>query len=106
VDEIPDGGSKGFAALSRLHAGLFAVRRGAQIRVYVNSCPHLEVGLDWVEDKFLSTDGSVIVCAMHGALFQIDDGLCTFGPCYGSRLEVVKIDVIGGAVFVPDDAGL
>ena len=106
MDEIPDGGSKGFAALSRLHAGLFAVRRGAQIRVYVNSCPHLEVGLDWVEDKFLSTDGSVIVCAMHGALFQIDDGLCTFGPCYGSRLEVVNIKVTDGAVFVPEDAGL
>jgi nitrite reductase/ring-hydroxylating ferredoxin subunit len=106
VDEIPDGGSKGFAPPSRLHAGLFAVRRGAQVRVYVNSCPHLKVGLDWVEDKFLSTDGSVIVCAMHGALFQIDDGLCTFGPCYGSRLEAVKIDVISGAVFVSEDAGL
>jgi nitrite reductase/ring-hydroxylating ferredoxin subunit len=57
-------------------------------------------------DRFLSADGSHIICATHGAEFRISDGECVYGPCMGDRLEAVMIQINDGTVFVPEDAGL
>ena len=86
--------------------GLFAVRQGAAVHVYVNACPHIGTPLDWTPGRFLSVDGSRIVCATHGAEFRITDGECLRGPCYGDRLEPVMIQINDGAIFVPVEAGL
>lgn len=104
--DLPDGGAKGFAPAPGGFTGLFAVRRGEAVRVYVNSCPHLGVPLDWAPDRFLSADGGLIVCATHGALFRIEDGVCLHGPCQGDRLEPVAARIEDGTLFVPEDAGL
>ncbi len=69
--DIPEGGAKGFPPPPGGFTGLFAVRAGGRIAVYVNACPHLGVPLDWAPDRFLSVDGRHIVCATHGALFRI-----------------------------------
>jgi nitrite reductase/ring-hydroxylating ferredoxin subunit len=106
VDDIPDGGAKGFGPAPGGITGLFAVRQGAELRVYVNACPHIGTPLDWVPDRFLSADGSRIVCATHGAEFAVGDGLCLRGPCLGDRLEAVMIEIRDGVVFVPEGAGL
>lgn len=104
--DLPDGGAKGFAPAPGGFTGLFAVRRGEAVRVYVNSCPHLGVPLDWAPDRFLSADGGLIVCATHGALFRIEDGVCLHGPCQGDRLEPVMAQIEDDALFVAEDAGL
>jgi nitrite reductase/ring-hydroxylating ferredoxin subunit len=75
LDDIPDGGARGFAGATGAFTGLFAIRRGQQVFAYVNSCPHIGVPLDWAPDRFLSTDRSRIVCAMHGAEFRIESRL-------------------------------
>jgi nitrite reductase/ring-hydroxylating ferredoxin subunit len=106
IDDIPDGGSRGFPPAPGGFTGLFAIRQGERVLIYVNACPHLGVSLDWTPDRFLSADGSRIVCATHGAEFAIDDGLCLRGPCLGDRLEAVDVELRGGAVLVPEDAGL
>jgi nitrite reductase/ring-hydroxylating ferredoxin subunit len=106
VDDIPPGAAKGFPPAPGGFTGLFAVRQGNDIRVYVNACPHLGVPLDWAPDRFLSADGTHIVCSTHGAQFRIADGECLHGPCYGDRLEAVTIQIEDGALFVPADAGL
>lgn len=106
IDDIPDGGAKGFGPGPGGFTGLFAVRRGQEVVVYVNACPHIGVPLDWTPDRFLSGDGSRIVCATHGAEFRIGDGLCLRGPCLGDRLEAVMIQINDGVVLVPEDAGL
>jgi len=106
MEDIPDGGARGFPPAPGGFTGLFAVRQGANVRIYVNSCPHLGTPLDWVPDRFLSADGSRIVCATHGAEFAIADGTCLRGPCSGDRLERVVAELRDGAVLVPDDAGL
>ena len=49
--------------------------------------------LDWVPDRFMSEDGSYIMCATHGALFEIEDGDCIAGPCAGDRLTDVPVTV-------------
>jgi nitrite reductase/ring-hydroxylating ferredoxin subunit len=106
LDDIPDGGSKGFGPSPGGFTGLFAVRRGEEVRVYVNSCPHIGVPLDWAPDRFLSSDGGHIVCSMHGAEFDIATGVCLRGPCLGDGLEAIMIDIKDGVLFVPEDAGL
>ena len=106
ADEITDGAARGFAAAPGGFTGLFVVRRGAALFAYVNACPHVGVSLDWAPDQFLTQDGTRIVCATHGALFDVESGRCVDGPCVGDRLEAVPVTVIDGVVLVPEDAGL
>jgi len=107
LEDIPDGQSKGFAAAPGAFTGLFAVRRGRQVWVYVNSCPHIGVPLDPVPDRFLDRKRENIVCSTHGARFRIEDGVCTSGPCYGESLEAVPVRLDAeGRVIVPAKAGL
>jgi len=106
IDEIPDGTSKGFPPPPGGFTGLFAVRQGDAVSVYVNSCPHIGTPLDFRRDRFLSADGSLIVCATHGAEFRITDGSCLSGHCLGDRLEPVVIKIKDGTIYVPEDAGL
>lgn len=106
VDDIPEGGSRGFAPARGGFTGLFAVRRAGEVFVYVNCCPHIGTPLDWVPGHFLSADGTRIVCATHGAEFGIADGVCLRGPCLGGRLEPVMMEIRDGIILVPHDAGL
>jgi nitrite reductase/ring-hydroxylating ferredoxin subunit len=106
VSEIEEGGARGFGPPPGGFTGLFAVRDGAAIRVYVNSCPHLGVPLDWTPHQFRSEDGSRIVCSTHGAAFGLHDGVCISGPCLGETLRRVMIEIKDGCILVPEDAGL
>lgn len=106
IAELEDGQARGFPPGPGGFIGLFAVRRGEDVFVYVNSCPHIGVPLDWAPDRFLSTDAKRIVCSTHGAEFTIETGECTRGPCLGDRLEAVMIQVKDGMLLVPEDAGL
>lgn len=106
VADLTEGGCKGFPPPPGGFTGLFAVRQGSAVFVYVNSCPHIGTPLDWMPDRFLSADGSRIVCATHGAEFRISDGECLRGPCIGERLEPVVTHIKDGTIYVPEDAGL
>lgn len=100
LDDIPDGGAKGFAASPGRFTGLFAVRRGGAVWVYLNACPHLGVSLDIAPDRFLDAKRQHIQCSTHGALFRIEDGFCLKGPCAGEHLTPVPARVEDGAVVV------
>jgi nitrite reductase/ring-hydroxylating ferredoxin subunit len=104
--DLADGAARGFAAAPGGFTGLFGVRQGDTLRVYVNSCPHIGIALDWSPDRFLSQDLSHILCSTHGAEFRIEDGYCVRGPCEGDRLQAVPIRIIDGCVLVAEDAGL
>jgi nitrite reductase/ring-hydroxylating ferredoxin subunit len=106
VADIPDGGARGFEPAPGGLTGLFAIRRGDAVHVYVNACPHLGISLDWAPDKFLTADGSLIICSTHGAEFQIEDGYCLRGPCHGLSLEAVETWITDGTIEIPSDAGL
>ena len=98
LDDIEDGQAKGFTLGQGQEAGqgleareIFVVRAGARALAYVNSCPHLGTPLDWQGDRFISLDSGLIMCATHGALFEIADGFCVDGPCVGKNLEPVPV---------------
>ncbi len=105
IEDIPDGGARGFPGPPGSFTGLFAIRRGERVFVYVNSCPHIGTSLNLLPDRFLSADGTRIVCVTHGAEFRIEDGFCTDGPCIGDRLTAVPAYLRDGTVLVAADAG-
>lgn len=80
----------------------FLVRSGGRIHSYRNACPHTGAPLNWLPDRFLTEEGDYIVCALHGALFRIGDGLCVFGPCQGRSLEKVPVRGEDGRVIPPE----
>ncbi|WP_043310430.1 Rieske 2Fe-2S domain-containing protein [Pseudomonas sp. ML96] len=89
LDELAEGQSRGFDPLQQGKDSLFALRSEGVVRVYLNSCPHLDVPLQYRKDRFMSADGSRVVCYAHGAQFLPSSGLCVYGPCLGERLHAV-----------------
>ena len=104
-DEIAEGAARGFPAAPGSFTGLFAVRKAGQVMVYVNSCPHIGLPLEPLPNRFLDTRRTHIVCAVHGARFRIEDGVCISGPCIGGILEAVPCRVEEGMLVVPLGAG-
>ncbi|WP_053213737.1 Rieske 2Fe-2S domain-containing protein [Pseudomonas sp. Q12-87] len=90
LDELLEGQARGFDPLGAGKDSVFALRHHGEVRVYRNSCPHLDVSLEYRKDRFLSADGSQIVCYAHGARFLPDSGLCVYGPCLGERLGALQ----------------
>jgi nitrite reductase/ring-hydroxylating ferredoxin subunit len=78
----------------------FVVRQGDQVYAYQNFCVHVGHPLNWMPDDFLSKDRESIQCASHGALYEIDTGLCFRGPCAGKSLRRVDVSVRGGDIYV------
>jgi nitrite reductase/ring-hydroxylating ferredoxin subunit len=95
--EIEEGTSRGFEVTGKY---LFAVKKDDQLHVYYNYCPHLGTPLEWQEDQFLDSDGALIQCSTHGALFLIEDGLCIAGPCKGKHLKRITHTVGNGYLMV------
>jgi nitrite reductase/ring-hydroxylating ferredoxin subunit len=102
LDEIGDGEAKGFMLADGRE--IFVVREGRGVYGYLNSCPHQGTPLDWTPDKFISEDSGLILCAMHGAQFEIADGTCVSGPCQGDRLTPVPVEVDDGDRVVLTEA--
>ena len=81
----------------------FVVRRGDQAFAYVNRCPHAGHPLDWLPNRFLNAEESLIQCASHGALFTLESGHCVVGPCAGKSLIAIAVQVIAGDVVLLED---
>ncbi len=56
--------------------------------------------LDWKPDAFLTVEQDYILCATHGAFFEIEDGMCVAGPCLGRSLAPIKIRVEDGNILL------
>lgn len=101
LDRLPDGG---FAELEAVVDGgaesLVLYRDGDAVRAWLNICPHAGRRLDWAPGQFLKSREGLLVCAAHGASFQLDDGVCVAGPCRGEALRPVPVEVRDGAVWL------
>lgn len=74
-----------------------------QVQAFVNRCPHLGVPLNWDDDAFLDSDGRLLRCATHGALFEPDSGLCILGPCKGEYLWQLECRIEAGMIGIDAD---
>lgn len=103
IDDIAEGGSIGVAPDHRGRDRVLLVRQGEAIHGYINNCPHYDrAPLGWKKDAFLNGDQTRIMCAAHGALFRIEDGICELGPCMGQRLTPVDLIIREGRIYGRD----
>ena len=71
------------------------------IHGWLNYCQHMtHIHLDKGSGAPMR-DGEII-CQNHGAWFESDSGLCTFGPCEGAFLNDLEVAVEDGAVYLND----
>jgi nitrite reductase/ring-hydroxylating ferredoxin subunit len=84
----------------------FVVRHRDTVRAYANHCPHAGFPLDSVPGRFLAPGTSIILCGMHGALFDLESGRCLSGPCSGLSLRALSVRVERGYVMLADDVPL
>jgi len=106
LDELEDPGCREFSIGSGdwPFQG-FVVRRGSEVYAYENFCAHVGHPLNWVPDGFLSKDRRLIQCASHGAMYEIDTGLCVKGPCVGKSLRSLAAEIRDGSVYVTGPTG-
>ena len=79
---------------------VFIVRLNGELRAYANICPHVGSPLNWKPNDFLDTDGELIQCSTHYALFLPDTGECISGPCVGESLRAFDISEHDGCIYV------
>ena len=81
----------------------FLVRAGGDVHAWVNRCPHAGYPLNLRPGRFLTADGTLILCSAHGALFEKATGYCVAGACAGRALTRVGIEVRDGLVLLAAD---
>lgn len=99
LTDIADGAAKGFEIPGGTFDG-FVVRRGERVYAYLNTCPHTGARLDWKPDAFLTRSRELIMCSVHGAIFEVENGLCVGGPCVGRSLRPLTAAVSDGRIVI------
>ena len=101
LNDIADGG---FAEVEAMIDGdaesLVLYRLGDEVRAWLNVCPHAGRRLDWAPGQFLKSKDGHLVCAAHGASFELGRGDCVAGPCRGDSLRAVPVQVRDGEVWL------
>ena len=103
-DALADGGDGVRFAVQRGRetAPAFAIRYEGRVYAYVNRCAHVGVELDWQAGRFFDSDGMVLLCSTHGALYDPTTGGCLGGPCRGGGLIPIPVEEIDGAVVLKE----
>ncbi len=65
-------------------------REGERLQAWLNICPHAGRRLDYAPGQFLLDQGR-LVCAAHGASFELEGGRCVAGPCKGASLVPLAV---------------
>jgi nitrite reductase/ring-hydroxylating ferredoxin subunit len=93
-DELAEGEARGFEPLNGSREKIFIVRKGRCLYAYWDACPHFgDTPMAWRTDAYLNAAGNRIVCASHGAEFEIETGRCVRGAALGNSLRPVAIEL-------------
>lgn len=104
ASDLPEGSARGFDPQAAGRDAFFVVRHEGRLHAWRNACPHVDgAPMAWRRDAYLSADGRLIVCAAHGARFDIASGVCVLGPCVGQALTPVRVAVTAEGDVVLDD---
>jgi nitrite reductase/ring-hydroxylating ferredoxin subunit len=96
ADALPE---KGGVAVDWQDTPLILVRATAGVRCYVNICPHAGRSLALPDGRVFVHKDTNIICPVHGATFDVDDGNCTGGPA-GDPLTAIPVEIVNGEVRV------
>ncbi len=95
--DIDEDSARGFELEGK---SVFVVKKDGQVYVYLNSCPHIGIPLEFQPDDFLDMEKQYIQCANHGALFEIETGDCVTGPCIGQALKAIAFHLEDGNIVL------
>lgn len=103
ADELEDPGSKGpfLVVFDGEETEIFLVRKNGNVYGYINVCPHRYMPLNWKDDSFLTFDKAKILCVVHAAIFEVEDGSCVTMHCMDG-LSPVALAVENGEVRLID----
>lgn len=79
---------------------LIVTRHLGTLRAWLNVCPHQGRSLSLAPGRFITDDQNRLVCCVHGAVFEPDQGLCVQGPCANASLTSISIAEREGQVYV------
>jgi len=99
MDELPEDSAIRFLLTD---CDLIVIRRKGSLYAYRNECPHMELPLSNRSKGIFDKDHGHLVCMQHGAVFDIENGLCVKGPCQGMELEPVNIETNNGKLFLKE----
>ena len=101
LETLPDGALVEAEALLGDDAESLVIhRQGDAVRAWLNVCPHAGRRLDWAPGQFLKSREGLLVCAAHGASFELEGGQCVAGPCRGDALRAVAVEVRDGQLWL------
>ena len=96
IEELTESSAREFTVGERR---LLVWRKGAEVRVVVNRCPHFNVPMN-VEFGTVPVVGGLLTCVHHYSHFRFEDGACVEGQCVGASLDAVVFRVENGKVSV------
>ena len=79
---------------------LLVARRGDELFVFRNNCPHANDSLDPMGGNLLDSSAQIITCQRHGAEFLVNTGECVAGACQGEHLEPVAFTLSNGDIYL------
>lgn len=94
VEDLPEQGGR---VADWPGAPLFLVRKGKEVRCFLNVCPHAGRALSLPDGRVFLHKGEHILCPVHGATFDVLSGTCTGGPA-GDSLESVPVEIRNGEI--------
>ena len=104
LESIPEGAlAEVEVRLGEDAESLILYRQAGAVRAWLNVCPHAGRRLDWAPGQFLKSREGLLVCAVHGASFELIGGECVAGPCRGQSLQPVAVRVLEGEVLPPGE---
>ena len=99
LESIPEGAlAEVEVRLGEDAESLILYRQAGAVRAWLNVCPHAGRRLDWAPGQFLKSREGLLVCAVHGASFELMKGECMAGPCRGESLRPVAVIVRDGRI--------
>jgi nitrite reductase/ring-hydroxylating ferredoxin subunit len=102
LDELREGEARAFGPFDDSRLKAFVVRKESRLYAYWDACPHYgDTPMAWRSNAYLNAAGDRIVCASHGAEFDIETGRCTLGAALGHSLTPAPIEATpeGAIVF-------
>jgi nitrite reductase/ring-hydroxylating ferredoxin subunit len=93
VAELAEGEARGFGPFNGGREKAFVVRKGERVYAYWDACPHYgDTPMAFRTNAYLNAARDRIVCASHGAEFEIETGRCVLGAALGKSLRPAPIE--------------
>ena len=101
LEDIGEGEARAFGPFDGSRKKAFVVRRNGRLSAWWDVCPHYGSPMAWRTNAYLNAARDRIVCASHGAEFDIDTGACLLGAALGQSLTRAPIEAMpdGRVVF-------